>query len=184
LNRQFFILRPFHGDAENAPNIQITGCIARGAEAIAINYQIAGKCAALDLPEVTGVRERRNFLWKATCFELFIKEMDAEEYLEINLSPAGHWNIYRFDGYRTGMREEMRIVAPAVHVDDKKPDAWNISTEIHINSILTASLPIQPIQVAVSVVIKTVMGHISHWALTHPGVEPDFHHRDNFVIRL
>jgi hypothetical protein len=186
VNCQFFTLHPFHGDAEDAPDIQITGSIARRPETLAINYQITGKCAALNLPEVTGIPERRDFLWKATCFELFIKEMDTEGYLEINLSPAGHWNIYRFDGYRTGMREEMRIAAPAIHVDDRKPDVWNISTEIHINKIMATSQPIQPILAAVSVVVKTLAGHLSYWALTHPGpeLEPDFHHRDGFVIRL
>jgi len=181
VNRQIFTLRPFQEDTEDPPNIQITGSIARGPESLAINYQITGKCTALDLPKMTDVPERRDFLWKATCFELFLKEADAEEYLEINLSPAGHWNIYRFDGYRAGMREELGIAAPAVHVDDRKPDIWNISTEIHINRIMAAS---QPVQAAVSVVVKTVMGHLSYWALTHPGVEPDFHHRDSFAIRL
>jgi hypothetical protein len=181
VSRQLFTLRPFQGDAEDAPDIQITGSIARGPEAVAINYQITGKCAALYFPKMTGVPERRDFLWKTTCFELFIKEADAEGYLEINLSPAGHWNIYRFDGYRTGMREELRVAAPAVQVDDRKPDIWTISTEIHINNIMAAG---QPFQAAVSVVVKTVTGHLSYWALTHPGVEPDFHHRDSFVIKL
>jgi len=181
VNRQFFTLRPFCEDAENTPDIRITGSIARGLETLAINYQIAGKYAALDLPETASVPERRDFLWKASCFELFIKEMDAEGYLEINLSPAGHWNIYRFDGYRKGMREEWRIDAPVVHVDDGMPDIWTISTEIHTGNIMPA---IRPMQAAVSAVFKTVTGRLSYWALTHPCAEPDFHHRGGFVIRL
>jgi hypothetical protein len=37
---------------------------------------------------------------------------------------------------------------------------------------------------AVSAVIKTRRGEVTLWALTHPGPEADFHHRDSFIIKL
>ena len=176
-----FTLHPFYSVSEHAPDIRITGRISRDYQTLAICYELAGEFAALDLPGLSEHPERRNFLWEETCFELFVKKTDSVGYWEINLSPAGHWNIFRFDKYRKGMREEMEIAAPTVHVDDINPGVRKVSTDIHLDGIITA---IQPIRVAVSAIIKTIAGQISCWALTHPSPGPDFHHRDSFAIRL
>ncbi|MFZ2631092.1 MAG: DOMON-like domain-containing protein [Desulfosalsimonadaceae bacterium] len=176
-----FTLHPFHPAAENPPDIRITGRISRDSGTLAICYRLSGECMAIDLPGLSGHPVRKDFLWRETCLELFVRETDAEAYREINLSPAGHWNIYRFDGYRKGMREEMGIAVPTVHVDGKIPGVMEVSTRIHLEGIIPSH---QPIRAAVSTVVKTVTGQISYWALTHPGPEPDFHHRDSFAIRL
>ena len=42
---------------------------------------------------------RRDRLWEETCLELFLGEEGSERYWEFNLSPAGHWNVYRFEFY-------------------------------------------------------------------------------------
>ena len=34
------------------------------------------------------------------------------------------------------------------------------------------------------VVIETVDGERSYWALAHPAGQPDFHHRDSFTLAL
>jgi len=45
----------------------------------------------------------------AQCFECFIGQKTAAEYWEVNLAPNGDWNVYHFDGYRTGMVEETAL---------------------------------------------------------------------------
>jgi len=36
----------------------------------------------------------------------FFAEPGEERYWEINLAPNGHWNVYRLDRYRQGLRPE------------------------------------------------------------------------------
>ncbi len=177
----FFTLHPFYGAIHNPPHIRITGQVSKTLQSLAIGYQLAGELTAIHLPESSEHPERRDCLWKGTCFELFVKKTDSEGYREINLSPAGYWNIYRFDKYRKGMQEETGVAAPRIRVGIKNEGILKISTDIHLDAITALY---QPIQVAVSAVIQTVTGQLSYWALTHPGPEPDFHHKDSFVIRL
>ncbi len=53
------------------------------------------------LPE--SQRERRHELWKRTCFEVFFG-FAGENYLELNVSPEGHWQAYEFSSYREGRK--------------------------------------------------------------------------------
>ena len=55
-------------------------------------------------------KERQDNLWKHTCFEAFFARPDSEQYWELNVAPSGHWNLYQFDGYRSGGREEPEAV--------------------------------------------------------------------------
>ena len=58
--------------------------------------------------------KRADELWKATCFEMFIKNSNAKEYWELNIAPNGSWNFYRFSDYKKDMQEESRVLTPKV----------------------------------------------------------------------
>src|SRR5579863_7344904 len=47
--------------------------------------------------------ERRDELWRQTCFEAFVSAAEACGYCEFNFSPSGDWAAYQFEDYRTGM---------------------------------------------------------------------------------
>jgi hypothetical protein len=58
---------------------------------------------------------------------------------------------------------------------------------------LTLTLEIDPgrilpsgpaLEVGVSAVLRHVDGAMTHWALAHPGPQPDFHRRDGFLLGL
>ncbi|RJP91601.1 MAG: hypothetical protein C4518_07770 [Desulfobacteraceae bacterium] len=181
MNSHPFTLHPFHSVSADTPDISITGHISRTAQILGICYQLAGDCTALDLPDLAEQPLRKDLLWQETCFELFVRKSHSKGYWEINLSPAGHWNIYRFDGYRAGMRVETETSAPLVQSDEQNPGVRKISAMIRLDGLMTA---IQPIRVAISTVIKTLTGQISYWALAHPGPGPDFHHRKGFLLTL
>lgn len=55
---------------------------------------------------------RADGLWRRTCFEVFSHAGNGA-YTEANVTPDGAWNLYRFDQYRTGMRE---LITPAPEV--------------------------------------------------------------------
>lgn len=44
--------------------------------------------------------KRKDFLWEATCLELFIGLPNQTSYLEFNISLDDEWNIYVFEDYR------------------------------------------------------------------------------------
>src|SRR4030042_7193941 len=50
----------------------------------------------------------------------------SERYWEFNLSPAGHWNVYRFASYRKEMREEPAFASLPFRVRTE-PEALRLS---------------------------------------------------------
>ena len=99
MNEQSFALLPFSTDSPFG-DIKINSGIARNANAFAINYVLQATMAEIVIPERAGIPIRKNNLWEETCFECFIGVKGFEYYWEFNLSPSGHWNVYRFESYR------------------------------------------------------------------------------------
>ena len=123
---------------------------------------------------------RLDRLWEKTCFECFIGTYQSNPYWEFNLSPAGHWNVYRFDSYRSGMEEESLFPSLPFHVE-KQADLLNLSISFGLNKILSSD---QPLKMGVSAVVQSKEGETTYWALAHPGPAPDFHHRNGFLLEL
>ena len=119
-------------------------------------------------------------MWEETCLELFLGTADSGKYWEFNLSPSGHWNVYRFTRYREGMREEPAFTSLPFAVR-MGPDALELPMELDVGKIVPAG---KDLEAGVAAVIETTDGGKSHWALTHPGPRPDFHRRDGFALIL
>ncbi len=174
-----FVLTPFPGEA-NPPGVTIVGSIARRAGTLSFRCEVRGDLAKVAIPSRAGSPRRKHRLWEGTCVELFFGTADSGGYREINFSPAGHWNVYRFDGYREGMREEETVSSLPFEVR-KGPEALVFTAEIGIGTIVP---PGADVAANVAAVIEAADGGKSHWALRHPGARPDFHRRDGFVWTL
>ena len=161
-------------------NVQITGSIERSSHIITVSYALLGTLSELVLPAPAEMPVRRNSLWEETCFELFLGIRNSSRYWEFNISPAGHWNVYRFEAYRQGMQEEPAITALPLSIE-RKPDSFQLWLKIGLEYIVPAD---QALEAAVSVVVKPVTGPMTYWALVHPGPKADFHRRDGFIIGL
>jgi hypothetical protein len=125
-----------------------------------------------------GFALRRRGLWESTCFEFFVAPLDDPRYWEFNLSPSGHWNVFRFDGYRQGMEEEPSFESLVV-ATRTLPGSFHAMVDLDLGKIVSDT---RTLQVAVSAVLQNKDGELSFWALTHGGSRPDFHRRDGFVI--
>ncbi len=171
-----FSLIPFAGAPAPAAAASVSGRLSRSGDRLVLEFVIAGGRTA----EVVSAPARRDGLWRRTCGELFVAAAGRPGYHELNLAPNGDWNLYRFDGYRAGGREEGAITelpACTVHDDNRLR--------------LTVELPLAPLGLAgteleagVSAVIEAADGAVSHWALAHPAAVPDFHDRRAFTLRL
>ncbi len=174
-----FSLQPF--PAAGSPlEITITGEISRRAGTLALRYDLRGRLAEVAIPPVAQQPARRHGLWQETCFELFLGLRKAPPYWEFNLSPAGHWNVYRFSAYRQGMAEETAFTSMRFGVL-RRPDSLELALEIDLDRLVPQAAPLEA---AVAAVLKLRDGRLSYWALSHPGPRPDFHRRDSFRVDL
>lgn len=179
MSEQTFSLLPFPTDSPLA-GIKISGGIARNANTLAINYVLQGTFAEIEIPKQADVPVRQNNLWEQTCFEFFLGAKGFDQYWEFNLSPSGHWNVYRFESYRQGMQEETAFMSLPFKVQ-QEPGALRLGLEVDVSSIVRAN---QALEVGVNAVVKMKGGGMKYWALAHSGTRPDFHHRDTFAVAL
>ena len=174
-----FLLKPFPGEA-NPAGLTIGGSIARRGDTVSLRCEARGNLSKVEIPVAAEAPRRRDRLWEETCLELFLGTADSGAYWEFNLSPAGHWNVYRFTRYREGMREEADLTSLPFAVR-RDPEALLLTAEIGIGTIVPAG---KDLAATVAVVIRTSNGGKSHWAPVHPASRPDFHRRDGFSLTL
>lgn len=178
MTNQTFSLQPFSSN-ESLTNLQITGNIARYDNQLTINYQLSGDLKTVVIPSPSNTPTRKHELWEETCFEFFLGIKNSAQYWEFNLSPAGHWNIYRFDGYRQGMKEETAF--SVLPFNAHKSDDLSLNLNVDLSKIISTQ---ETLEVAITAVIKHSNNTVNYWALTHCGKEADFHLRDSFIIDL
>jgi hypothetical protein len=174
-----FSLVPFPGRGI-PPEVKIAGTIGKQKRELSITYRLLGPLSKLTVPLPSKVPNRRKSLWKETCFEFFIAAGDAPSYWEFNLSPAGHWNVYRFSSYRQGMQEETAFSSLPL-TTQVRPNALELFLVVDIGEIIPAE---SILRVGVAAVIRTARGPGSYWALSHHGSAPDFHLRESFLIEI
>ena len=172
-----FSLIPF--DRDNSPLISLAGYIDRRNNKLKIDYKLLGTSQTI-IPTVANQPIRQFDLWEHTCFEFFLGIKNTKKYWEFNLSPAGHWNVFRFPKYRHNIAEEMTFKELPVRVLQYS-DELQLNLEIDLDLIITAK---QSLEVGITAVIEDTQGKISYWALTHLKNEADFHDRDSFILDL
>lgn len=159
------------------PPIDLSVTVDRRGNFLVLRYEMAGTIESILMAE----REyptRQIGLWETTCFECFFGVPGQDLYWEVNLSTAGHWNIFRLDGYRLGLREELAIKELTVLIDRS---AFSLETELDLSLL---GLETFELELSVTAVIADKLGGVSYWAVCHGGIEADFHLRDSFVIRI
>ncbi len=176
MNSQPFALQPFTAAAPFA----ISGTISRGRTDLTLTYTLTGPLEDLIIAPTADTPSRQWVLWEHTCFELFLAGQGAGDYWEWNLSPAGHWNVFRLSGYRQGIQEEPAFQALPFRVQ-RQPEALSLTLDIDLAAIVPANLPLE---VGLSAVLRPQDGGLSFWALTHQGTAPDFHNRQGFILKV
>ncbi|OCQ90115.1 hypothetical protein BCD64_19500 [Nostoc sp. MBR 210] len=179
MNAQKFSLQPFESD-NLLPDVQIIGNIARNDYQLMISYNLIGHLTNIIIAPPSDTPTRKDGLWEDTCFEFFVGIKDSECYWEFNLSPAKHWNVYRFTGYRQGMEAETALTTLPFNIEHQA-DIFTLNLDLDLVKIVASN---QDIDVAITTVVKQKNDQVSYWALAHKGAEPDFHLRDSFLIRL
>lgn len=176
-----FQLRPFSlGVVEE--NLSLGGSLTRTSAGLVVRYRLQGSLENINLSSMSSIDDggRRHELWRHTCFELFFTTPGKAAYWEFNLCPSGCWNVYRFDGYRSGMREERMVAQPLCRLFNDT-DLLSMTCSLIFSSIIDDACELD---IGVAGVIEAADGSISYWALDHFGLEPDFHDPRGFLLAL
>ena len=184
--RQVCPLVPF--DIDQSPAIHaVAEFVWRENAALELSFSLCPKLAEdgfdlLNLPsssssKASGSSQRLDNLWLHTCFEAFLARPGEAEYWELNASPKGDWNLYRFNAYRTGGVAEPKALAPGVTFSrDRFGCRCTIEIELH-PWWRHAEIP----EFGLTMVVEDGSNNLSYWALSHPGNQPDFHDRRGFL---
>src|SRR3569623_999928 len=149
---------------------------------LGFRFFVAGDIRELEIPaaEHPSDQVRRDELWRSTCFEAFVRPSSDPAYFETNLSPAGHWAVYQFDGYRAALRD-----AAASHrwfrSDSRHPDRYDISGDFLFDDLNSDR---GRWRVNLPDIIEAIDGNKSYWALAHAPGPPDFHNQECFIATL
>jgi len=172
-------LRPF-SPLEPPIDIKLSGTLGSGPPRLRIIYELYGRLGELVIPAPSPRPARQHGLWQGTCFEVFLGVKNAPGYWEVNLSPAGDWNVYRFAAYRQGMAGETAFTSLPCS-PEARPGSFSLALELDLAGILRAG---QPLEVGLAAVLQLTGGGLTYWALAHPGPRPDFHRRESFTVAL
>jgi hypothetical protein len=145
------------------------------ATRLSLRYSIRGDIGALRVP-VVAAPQRTDELWRHTCCEAFIGDLNREPYYEFNFAPSTAWAAYRFTGYRREMSAVNEIHEMNIAVSCAA-DRLVVEATVDLASLFGLS---SNLRVALSTVIEDQAGRISYWALAHAPGKPDFHHADAF----
>jgi hypothetical protein len=126
--------------------------------------------------------ERRDGLWRHTCFEAFVSVPGVAGYYEFNFSPDGDWAAYHFADYRHGMAPALLVRAPTVHAQ-LRPARLQLFATVDLAGLAELAAA-RLLRLALAAVIEDAAGALSYWSLQHPPGKPDFHHPDGFTLEL
>ena len=174
-----FRLLPFSAEGDCGTERTITGSIERCNRSLEIIYRISGTSENF-LHSNQQPPSRRHELWRSTCLECFLACPNSPEYWEMNISPAGSWNVYQFSDYRQGMQEafearQVRIKVSTTPTEQIFQVHWPLPFPVD-NS--------QPLETGISVILSEDGDQLSYWALRHPFDRPDFHHRAGLILKI
>ncbi len=146
---------------------------------LALRFRIDGAVERLRLPPPSEPTQAHQ-LWRQTCCEAFLRIPGEQGYIEVNLSPSTQWALYRFDGYRHGMRALSPAQPPEISLL-RRDDSLSLQALVHLDGLIPTTTTLC---VALCAVLQDHHGLDSFWALSHPGPEPDFHDPRSATLKL
>lgn len=177
-----FFLKPFSGDGHG---LKFDIKLWREDGDVTFRFRMRGPRVAEILrarPAPAGFAkgERRDELWKTTCFELFFGQTNRLSYVEVNMSPSGDFAAYGFTGYREGMTPLMSLRQTPVRDVRSSEESLELMGSVSLRSIQLDG----PVVLGATAVLEYLDGTKEYWALAHKGAKPDFHISSSFIASV
>lgn len=152
---------------------------AKDPSHFSLTFKISDELSEVDLEKRIllhegNALERKDELWKMTCFEMFLNPVGQNQYYEFNISVEGAWNCYHFAGYRFPQ-------PPQVSSDfEVKKIIW----EAHqLKVSIRNKTALQKFNIGLTAVIKNKKNQTTYFSLKHDGGKPDFHLASGFTLQ-
>lgn len=176
-------LVPFEKSIANEA-FQISSDLLWDGIAFQMSFEVRGNLA--DLQGLSGLSsvaadQPTEGLWESTCFEAFFAVENQQSYYEVNLSSAGQWMVFRFDGERTG-RQICATFKPTNFKTSLVDGKFVLSAELYLGSV--KELIGQILVCTPAVVLRKTDDSVSYWSLRHTQKKPDFHSPAHRILRL
>lgn len=186
-----FQLTPFSASDLPDEKISVSGILSQHQQMVSLTFRLEG-AHHFELAPMTEGPKREMNLWENSCFEIFIRPLNTEAYLEFNLSSNGNWNAFVFKDYRLPLMEDGALtLAPmekhplcATTGIPRSDSPWRLDVQLDLSHLPKEfHLPANRM-IALSCVLKDLKGGLHYFALKHPTDRPDFHHQESFCLRL
>jgi hypothetical protein len=162
--------------------LEITGAVRIESGGVAQFRYVARAAPECVRVPVESTPDRRDGLWKHTCFEAFLMTPGSAQYYELNFAPSRQWAVYHFQSYRAGMASPELDGAPEISVR-RTSDRLELDAAVRLLE-LTALAGARRLLVALNAVVEDADGSLSYWALKHAPGRADFHDPAGFVLEL
>lgn len=152
---------------------------AKESTRLAVIFKMNDALSEVDLEKrillhEVGSLERKDELWKLTCFEMFLNPIGQKQYYEFNFSLEGAWNCYHFAGYRFPQPPQ------ASNDFEIEKMLWK-SNQLEV--VLRNKSAFQKFNIGLTAVIKNKKNQTTYFALRHDGGKPDFHLASGFTLQ-
>ena len=167
--------------SKETQDFKIIVSVLKEGSTFKLEYTLIGNLDEILLPPPKLPVERKDNLWKSTCFEAFITWEKNPGYFELNLSPSGDWNFYSFQGYRLGQKQEDRVKGLTHSVTQSEPGIVVHKVTLDLSEVLKDARP-ERLLYGLTTVLQKKDGSQSYWAIEHRSLVPDFHVRESFSL--
>ncbi|MFI5390522.1 MAG: hypothetical protein ACHQYQ_04100 [Bacteriovoracales bacterium] len=165
-----FQLIPFKSEK----NLNISGCLERNLKTFTLSLHFLDPEESIKFSYSKNQSYKRAFgLWEKTCFEVFLKKINSNEYIEFNFSPDLEWSCFHFDDYKEGMKNYEGVKIIDLNFDSKT-NTFRATWEFDFLN--------WDFNCGISTIIENKDLKKSFWALKHPNLTPDFHDFRSFAL--
>lgn len=169
--------------AQNAtPDIQIIAAIESTQVGILqVGFWVNDPNQRIIWPATLAKLSRQDFLWRHSCFELFIGVKNHDLYREINLSRSNAWQAYQFEEYRYP-EDSPPQQASDIELISLNNTRFGITAVLDINPFLHQhNLKMKDLFIGTTSVINTATKPLL-FAMQHSTVPPDFHNKRDWLL--
>jgi len=182
-----FELLNFHSSEPHHSNpFTVNGKLLINHSQLNLSFAIQGETNQILWPQITQKNKRKDELWTNTCFEIFIKPDNSDQYWEFNFCHEHYFNCYHFSNYRHKLQTELLIDQVYSQFDSQNKNNVTLSFATELEK-LTNNYSLSSVRIGISCIMKTMNSDLSknenhYYALKHCANEPDFHNSDSYTI--
>jgi len=174
MKKETFILKNHNNEQKD---IEIKATLEIRDKKIKGSFEITGELEHY-LFDKLKKQNRKDELWKRTCFELFLANRDRPNYYELNMSPSSEWNFYHFSDYKKEMKEEKNISTPSIYLS-KTPKGYLFSFEFELyTNILNDNFIFN-----LAVILLDTQGVRHFYSIHRKEKKVDFHDRIYWALK-